>query len=207
MSTADLAQGVPQGVASFPGVRSVLRCTYSRTLGISPGIAIIEIVPQAELFSEFGTLTISFDGQQFEFPDCKVDMASVERNGNGEIWRLTILDRRWLWRNFGAISGSYNVWRTNFTLRDGKPDPRLRPEDQDPTKLIDTSRTLAELAQLCLEAMGEEDFDTSALPNEQRNTVDWDYDVPAEALEAVCAAGGCRVALTLDNRIRIVKVG
>ena len=51
------------GVASWPGAESVVSCTYTFGHGITPGIAILRILPQASPFAETGDLIIS-DGQQ-----------------------------------------------------------------------------------------------------------------------------------------------
>ncbi len=185
---------VPQGMAFFPGVNQLIDASITLAHGISPSAATLTIGPQANVTTEIGTLGFEFGGASIEFPDCKVDYGSFERNGNGEVWRLSILDRRWRWR-FGQISGTYNVRRDDSSLQGGENDT------------IDTERTPQELAALCLRAMGETNFDVSDLPNEARPSVEWDYEVPAEALAALCDELGCRVVLQLDNRVAIRRVG
>jgi hypothetical protein len=183
-----------QGTANFPGIAQLVEASISMVHGISPGTAVLTIAPQVSLPTEVGTLTFGFGGVSLEFPDCKVDYGSFERNSSGEIWRLSIFDRRWQWR-FGQISGTYNVWRDNFSLKRGE------------NNTIDTERSPQELATLCLQAMGESDFDVSDLPNETRPSVEWDFDVPAEALASLCDELGCRVVLQLDNRVAVRRVG
>lgn len=183
-----------QGLASFPGILQMLDASISIEHGISPGVATLTIVPQDGLATEVGTLIFSFGGASLQFPNCKVDQASFERNAQGDVWRLSLLDRRWRWR-FGQISGTYNARQDNFSLQRGEHGS------------IDTERTPQQLAVLCLEAMGEAYFDVSHLPNESRPSVEWDCEVPAEALAALCDSLGCRIVLELDGRVAIRRTG
>lgn len=177
------------GYATFPGVLGVIEADISVVEGISPSVCTLTITPQAQLLQEGGTLRIGFGSIWVDFQDCKVDSGSIERNAAGEIWRLRILDRRWKWA-FGAISGSYNLRNADTTLQ------------------TDTEKTPRELATRCLEVMNETGYDVSALPVEPRPTVQWDYDVPMEALASLCDALNCRVCLSLETgKVKIVKVG
>jgi hypothetical protein len=184
----------PLGLATFPGIGQLIDASIHFTHGISPSVARLTVVPQSTPPAEAGTLAFHFGGTSLSFPDCKVDYGTLERTTSGEVFRLTILDRRWKWR-FGQISGTYNVWGDDFTLRRGQHGA------------IDTQRTPQELAALCLEAMGETGFDVSDMPNDARPSVEWDHVVPAAALAALCDELGCRVVLGLDNRIAIRRVG
>ncbi len=184
----------PQGLVSYPGVSQLLDASISLSPGISPSTATLTIVPQAELITEVGPLVFQYGGATIVFPDCKVERGAVERNSRGEIWRLSLIDRRWRWR-YGAISGTYNARRDNFSLRQGGAAG------------INTERTPQQLAALCLDAMGETGYDVSALPVDARPSIEWDVDVPAEMLAALCEQFGCRVVLQLDNRVVIHRVG
>jgi hypothetical protein len=184
----------PQGIATFPGIGQLVEASISMTHGISPSMAVLTIAPQTDFDTEVGTLTFTMDDTTIEFPDCKVDYSSLERNEHGEIWRLSMFDRRWRWR-FGQISGTYNVWRDDFSLQRGE------------NGTIDTERTPQQLAALCLEAMGESDYDVADLPDDPRPSVEWDYELPAEALATLCDQLACRVVLQLDNRVAIRRVG
>lgn len=184
----------PQGLATFPGIGQLLDASLTFGHGISPSTATLTIVPQAQLTTEVGTLVFAFGDTVIAFPDCKVDRGTFERNSRGEIWRLSIVDRRWKWR-FGAISGTYNAYRDNSTLRRG---------EQGTTN---TERSVRQLAELCLLAMGETQFDVSALPVGPRPSVEWDVDVPAEMLAALCDQFACRVVLQLDNRVVVHRTG
>lgn len=183
-----------QGLATFPGIGQLLDASLNFGHGISPSTATLTIVPQAQLTTDTGTLAFTFGDTTIAFPDCKIDRGTLERNSRGEIWRLSILDRRWKWR-FGAISGTYNAYRDDSSLRRGERGA------------TNTERTMRQLAELCLLAMGETRFDVSALPNEPRPSVEWDVDVPAEMLAALCDQCACRVVLTLDDRVVIHRAG
>lgn len=186
----------PQGHATFPGIENLLSASITLGHGISPDSAQLTIAPQADFATEVGTLAFVFDGASVEFPDCKIDRSSLERNGQGEVWQLSVLDRRWKWR-FGQISGRYNVRRDDSTIQGGGTS----------ASVADTERAPQELAALYLDAMGESEYDVAALPNETRPPVDHDHDNPAQALADLCDELGCRIVLRLNNTVGIVRVG
>jgi hypothetical protein len=184
----------PQGIASFPGIEQVIDASITRTHGISPSVTTLTIAPQPGLVAQIGTLRLEFDGTVIELPDCRIDYSKFEGGAGARRWRLGILDRRWKWK-FGQISGSYNRRRADGSLQNG----------QDGS--LDSERSPQELAELCLEAMGETDFDVSDLPDDARPPVEWVYKLPAEALASLCGKLGCRVVLQLDNRVVIRRIG
>lgn len=183
-----------QGLAHFPGIVHLVDATISIGHGITPSVAQLTIAPQSNFTTEVGTLRLSFGGTLIEWPGCRVDRASFQRNASGEVWRLSIFDRRWRWR-FGQITGTYNARRDDGTLRSGQG------------KSINTERNVQQLAALCLQAMGESDFDVSDLPNDTRPSVEWNAEVPAAMLASLCDQFQCRVVLRLDNRVAIRRVG
>ena len=80
--------------------------------------------------------------------------------------------------------------------------PRAQPDTQ--LTIINTERTPKELATLCLNtAMNETGFVLDGLPDLVRPTVMWDYENPANALQALCDDLGCRIFLGLDNKVHI----
>jgi hypothetical protein len=178
----------PQGFATFPGVQNVLGCTYTLNHGISPSVAMLDILPQEQMPSEGGTLTIGCGTDAVQFHDCKVDKASFRRDGSGMVYQFAIFDRRWKWA-FGAVSGWYNVH---------KPDFSLWPA---------TEKTPQELATLLLDAIGETGYDVSQMPNDARPEVEWDGGRPMDYLAQLCDLLGCRVVLGLDGNVRIYPVG
>lgn len=177
-----------QGLVHFPGIRQVFRGELTLSHGISPSVALLEIAPQESFPSLIGTLAFTFDGVQFQFPDCRVDKNSFSADGSGHVWRLAIFDRRWKWR-FGEISGRYN-------LRDEQNNIQLG-----------TEKAPRKLCELCLEAMKEKGFDVSAVPNDARPEIEWDHENPAEALAQLADSLGCRIVLGTDNKVKVVKVG
>lgn len=194
----------PQGLAYFPGVNRVISATMSVVRGISPSVCTITMDPQSSISNTPGTLVFQFGNVYREWPDAKPDFANLQLGSDGYSWVVNFFDRRWKWR-FGEISGSYNVWRDDYTLCDGKVDPE-QANTQD--RVIDTRKTPQELAELCLKALGEDNYDVSALPNESNPPTDWDGDNPAEALAELCESLGCEVTLrTGDNKVVIVVSG
>jgi hypothetical protein len=181
-----------QGLAYFPGVNQVLRASIGFVHGISPSVATLEILPQPNFIAQGGTLSFRFGYVRIDFPDCKVDYSSLQRNAAGEIWSLRIFDRRWKWTPYGGggcVSGKYNTRLPSSAIKPG------------------TEKTPRELAELCLKAMGESGYDIAELPNQSRPEINWDYAVPAEALARLCDDLGCRVILGLNNRVSIRVAG
>src|SRR5262245_10022613 len=121
------------GRASFPGVQSVLSCSYTMSHGISPSVGQMEIVPQAGV--GLGGTLVLFDGvTTITLRDCRVDQSSVRLDQGGFVTSLSILDRRWKWA-FGEISGMYNRRMENGALD------------------LTTEKTPQQLVALCLQAM------------------------------------------------------
>ena len=189
---------LPQGLASFPGVEHVRGVVFAHRGDILPSVATLEIVPQTALIATVGTLSLDYGDVHLQFPDCRVDRATLVHDEQGRIVRLTLLDRRWKWQ-FGRISGQYNLRH--------RPSLGLTEAVDAPNFLPDTEQTPVELLTLCLEAMGETNFDLSAVPNDARPTVHWQNVVPAEALRAVAQDVGCRVVLRLDQSVAVVPCG
>ncbi len=178
----------PQGIAHFPGLKFIRAASMTFSHGISPSSALVQITPQSGFVPEAGTLRFSFAGTVINFPGALIDSASLRVNPQGYIWSLRIFDRRWKWR-FGELYGWYNR-----KLPDGKIDDKLE-------------KTPQELATLCLQAMGEPQFDVSGLPDNARPEVNWVAANPANELANLCDTLGCRVALGLDNRVSTPRTG
>ena len=178
----------PQGLAYFPGIDQLISASFTLAHGITPGVIQVELAPQPNFSAEMGSFFSYYGDVVLEFTDCKVDSASFDASTSGFIWRLAIFDRRWMWA-FGQISGSYNLYNDDGTL-----------EKQ-------TEKSPQDLARLCLEAMGEQDYDISQLPSSPQPTVDWDYAVPAQALANLVDELGCRIVFQLDGTVAIVPEG
>lgn len=178
----------PTPLLTFPGLDQVLSWSYTLSHGITPGVALVDIAPQFGLPAEIGTMAITFDAVELEFPGCVLDNAHVRRDRSGMVVSLAILDRRWTWR-YGQISGRYNVRQ-----RDGTLDTTTEQAPQD-------------LAATLLQAMGESNFDVSGLPNQSRPEVDWVFANPAQELASLAESLGCRVVLDLDGRVWLALSG
>src|SRR5579862_1093188 len=158
------------GVALWPGVVSVLSCTYTTSHGTTPGCAVLTILPQPISGIQMqGTLKITDGTGLIILQGCRVDGIRANEDGDGVTWTLEIVDRRWRWRELGQISGCYN-----------QRDPRGQ-------LLPWTLKSVKDLISLCLTAMGESDFELN-LPTAATSTdaiypaVDWNAVNPAYAL-------------------------
>jgi hypothetical protein len=188
-----------QGLAHFTGINQLVGASMTLGHGIAPSSAVLRIAPQADFATEVGTLSFEYGTTTIEFHDCKLDRTSLKRDDGGEVWELSILDRRWKWR-FGQVSGRYNVRRDDATIQTGDAAG-------SEGMVVDTERTPRQLAAIYLDAMGESGYDVSELPDDARPAVDHDHDNPADALAELCDLLGCRIVLRLDGRVRIVPVG
>lgn len=179
------------GVAHWPGIQQVVACRYTRGLGTQPGHAVLEFLPQRQAIQPHGTLTFTFGGTVVVIPRCKVDFGSMRwSTESGQTAVVKIFDRRWAWQTGGRIIGRYNVKRV-----DGSIDP-------------ETQKTPQELARLLLNAMGEQGYDVSQLPNDDRPSVNWEWSHPATELDRLVEKFGCRVCLKIaTDRVQIVRPG
>lgn len=174
---------------AFPGILQPRYAKYTRSLGIEPDVALVEMVPQPNVIAVGGPL-VFFGPDVVTVHNCRVDFGSIRLTPAGHVVSVRILDRRWVWRN-GSISGRYNVTEPDGTLD------------------TDTEATPQQLAALLFSAMGESGFDVSALPNNTRPFVDWECNTPALELAKLCDALGCRVGIDIANqdRARIYRLG
>ncbi len=180
-----------QGLAYFPGINQLVGASMAIGHGISPSTCILTIAPQADFAGAGGTLSFLYGSVEIDFPDCKVDRHSFERNSQGLIWRLTILDRRWKWA-FGGVAGFYNQRNDDGTIKEGT---EMAPQD---------------LASLLLDAMEESGYDVADLPNDQRPATEWQLGkfTPAQYLADLCAQLGCRVVLQIfANTVALRVIG
>jgi hypothetical protein len=185
---------------------------YSIAHGISPGKAILVTYPQTGPIAAFGTLQIGDGVRKLVLNGCRVARMTGQASSDGTTWTLEIEDRRWMWPNLAGISGTYN-----------RMDER--------GKLVPwTIRSPAELAVLCLDAMGEKRYKINlpaglkradgknleryllagenfpqSLPNPP--TV-WDHTPPAEALARLADYYGCRVVYQPNlDRVVVTPTG
>lgn len=129
--------GERHGTASFPGITAVVDCSLTVSHGITPGTAVLRCLPGPSLPAALGTLQITDGVGLVRLRDCRLEQMTLRQDDRGLTWELALSDRRWRWREQGAISGSYNQL---------DPNGKLIPW---------TVRSPTELANLCLDAMGE----------------------------------------------------
>jgi len=178
----------PQGQWFFPGLAHIVNGTFTLGHGVSPSQAMIYCAYQSGQAFESGTLQLQYGGLVLAFPQAKINFIELFIDGQGrQLMQVAILDRRWKWA-FGAISGFYNT--------------RVGSEIDQRTK-----KNARELATLCLQAMGEKNFNVAAIPQNIYPEVEWDYTVPAKGLQEVCDRVGCRVVLKLNNTVACETVG
>jgi hypothetical protein len=197
----------PQGLISFPGLTTFKSAEYTASQGVAPGICNLEIPQElvGNLAAE-GDLTFSYGDQSFTLYSCVVDLGNTDRNGGGYVARVQIYDRRWAWK-FGAISGHYNLPAPGTPTSGGIDTGYSNTQSSGPVR-ADTLQTPQQLASLCLDAMGEEEYDVSALPNTTTPEIHWSYENPAQALESLCESLGCRVVHDIaSDGVRIVVIG
>lgn len=178
---------------SFPEVEQVHALEVNFVHGISPSAFVLSLAPQPNFLGVGGDLVIDDGAMTYTFSDCKVDQATLDFNAQGLLWRLTLLDRRWKWA-FPTISGAYNLRQDTVN---SSIDPIVTGTEQTPQQL----------ATLLLEAMGEEDFDVSDMPNDQRPTVHWQSANAARELANLADMLNCRVVLQLDDSVAIRVAG
>lgn len=203
------------GSVIYPGIKQIVSASYSRSHGITPDVCTIEMAPQSLNPKDSDYTAIEPDGYLlFQFDEytndartgttqilmqgCRPDKASVRRSASSETWTIPIYDRRWKWK-FGSFSGHWNV------KKNGVIEPRKE-------------KTPRELADMCLEAMGELRYETKALDDLEklkslpyrkrvRPEVHWDRIPPAQALNELVTPLGYRVCLGWDEVVRIEKYG
>lgn len=218
---SDIDQGI--GSVSYPGIKQIVSASYSRSHGISPDVCTIEMAPQSlnpkdkdytaiepdgYLIFQFDTTTVTADANGFKttkkdtiqilIQGCRPDKASVRKSASSENWTIPVYDRRWKWK-FGSFSGHWNIKKNGVVEK--------RKE-----------KTARELADLCLEAMGETNYNTKSLDELEkqkklpyrkkvRPEVHWDRIPPAQALNELVTKLGYRVCLGWDEIVRICKYG
>jgi hypothetical protein len=192
-----------QALASFTNVVAFESATITLAHGITPSMARLTVYPQEANIRTNGDLTWWEGSTRMWWRDALADEARFRFNKSGQLIEITVLDRRWKW-NFPRISGHYNVrdYTGNIFKDNGTgkaPDKKLAVSDGE--------RTVKELIELCLKALGETGYQIDNIPDELRPEIHWEHEYAAQALQSLCSMVGCRVVLQLDNRIGIRKQG
>lgn len=159
--------------------------------GIQPSKFQIQVAPDPDL-DLGGTFTINQDGERIQFPDCRADFVDAYRRESDGLllWTIVVLDRRWKWLAAGnVLYGYYNV-RDGKSVRQG------------------TEKNIRELMKLCLDAMGEKGYDLSQVPTDNFPEIEWDYVLPATALDNLAQSINYRVVYQpRRNRTAILPDG
>lgn len=221
LPNSDIDEGV--GSVFYPGIQKIVSASYTRTYGISPDVCQIDmgpqpldpkvvnytaIEPEGYLIFQFDTVKVNTDSfgrnttinktVQILMQSCCADRASVRRSDTSENWLIPIFDRRWKWQ-FGSFSGHWNIKKNGFIEK--------RKE-----------KTVRELADMCLDAMGEIKYETKLLDQLEkekklpyrklvRPEIHWDRIPPAQALDDLLTLLGYRICLGWDDIVRVEKQG
>lgn len=192
-----------QALVSFTNIAYLDSATITLSHGITPSQAVITILPQERNINTRGDLVWWEGKTKMKWVDALADEARYRFNRSGHVVQITVLDRRWKWQ-FPTISGHYNVRDHTGTITKDKgtadkPDKKLAVSDSE--------RTVKELIELCLKALGETGYKIDNIPDELRPEVHWEKENAAQALQSLCTMVGCRVVLQLDNKVGIRKQG
>jgi hypothetical protein len=131
---------VTHGEASWPGAISVESATYTCSHGISPGCAVLHMQPQDAPIDLSGTLVITDGNESITLPGCKVNGIKAVHDGNGLVWVVDIVDRRWRWKDQRFV---------NLVANQNDPNGKFLPW---------TLFSPAEIAERCLIAAGETNY-------------------------------------------------
>jgi hypothetical protein len=206
------------GQASFAGAQSFVSCEYTCSLGISPGEGLYVIKPDAGPLQEISDLVLTDNVTTLTVPRCKIYDFDVHIGSDGQYVTLRFYDRRAFWE-FPTVSGSYNQPQeqtltvpvvNHGTNPQGNPvlPPPPPPDPKEAPIKPWTEKKLPELARLCLEAMGEKNYDVSALDPNATPTVDWEEENAARALNQLCEDHGCVVAYRPgEDRVVVCRQG
>lgn len=134
-----------------------------------------------------GTAVFQFGGVSIVIPGCKLDIGSSSMSGGG-IWTWSIQDGRWRWQ-YGTITGHYNLRNQDGEIRE--------ETDKDPQAL----------ARLCLRQMRISTYSIDDIPIEPRPESHWSRAVPAQALQTLADAVGCRIAMSTRGNVRVCRAG
>lgn len=178
-----------QGILRFPGIFSVRDWSFTLSHGISPSVAVLEIIPQEDFPADPGVMTIEFGDVLIEFPGCVIDQATVKRDRGGMVTSVSIKDRRWMWKFGTPLSGRFNL------------------RNQDGSIWQPSLMSTQDLALECLDAMGEEGADVSGLPMGSYPEVNWNHANGAQELDRLVSGLGCRIVYDLDDIVSIQVAG
>jgi hypothetical protein len=166
-------------------------CVFPLSRGTLPSAMTLYTLPVPDLNIGDGTLTLSYGGFPCTFTGCAVASAHIRRHSDGKwpTWAITALDRRYRWAG-RVISGDFNR-----RAADGTVD-------------MSTARTPADLAGLCLNALGEGGFDVSRMPTGVWPRFKFQHAEARHVLAWLCNYVACEVCLNpLTDAVEIWPLG
>ena len=182
----------PAGIVTtctYPGIVAVIGGTFTQGHGETPGVCILQIVPQPKAPKTIGTLSITYGSVGLTFERCRVVASRIRRDSSGQIVEVVIQDWRWEWQDRGYMNCRYN-------LRDGDG------------KLVDHwEKSPQEIAKEAFKAFGQANSGVDQLAERCASARRLDDGKPARALSTLCESLGCRIALKFSNRCDIVRLG
>ena len=178
-----------QSYLRFGPLRHTGGWDFTVTPGVGPSSCVVTFQTEAieKLENPVHDLVFSQGGQErFRIRDCHL-VRTTSQSSSSKLVKCTILDWRWRWQ-YAYIDGVFNV-----------------PNGEGKWKFEKTPR---ELATLLLEAMGEEKFDVSQLPDDTRPYFNWQSSRADAALLSLCGSLGCYpVPNFAKDRVEIHKIG
>ena len=139
--------------------------TLRWTPGIQPSSTCVRLSRAPRAGEEGGFVLSDGFGNRISVAMVVESVEEVSSVGGGRAWDVVLKDARAFWK-FGAITGRYN-----------QPDATGKPARE---------RTLRQLAEFCLDALPRvRSHSTAALPMDEFPAVEWLWENPADALEAL----------------------
>lgn len=164
------------------------------TKGISPSIATVIFSKKDDTPTpDTGALTFGLvEAETITISDMKVTDKTENRNAGDIVATVTLADRRWKWPFAGTITGRYN----------------RRDDAGELAGVAAEQKTVKELAELLLDAMGEAGYTTTAIDDTSQPFIDWDYSRPALELENLLDPLGYDIVLDYaTDLVSVVKRG
>jgi len=172
---------------TYPGVIQPTSVRATEVNGPFPSQAVLQFLPQLVSPSYSGTLYFGVDAQSVTWLNARIDKSSLQITTNGHIASCVVHDRRDWWKNT-VVSGAYN----------------------DPGGV---QKNVPELATILLDAMGEVNYDISALSGIANIVnlypeVNWFCANPSLELERLLNEYGCTLSLDYStNRTVVRRIG
>lgn len=166
----------------------ILGVTYTLTRGITPSAALLRLTPE-DTEPQVGNLVLKWDNLTLTFRDCALVDAPVRHSfGRQTAIEAIVWDRRWKWR-YGEISGEWNRRSCAGKI------------------VLSTRKSVRELCQLCLTAMGEFTSALSQVPDDVYPHVKWDRANPAQELMWLCELVGCVPGIDANDETKVWRMG